>query len=107
MKLKFFWKNSFVNYVIKNVQSILGLHPTVNTTLITNFVTLSFKAKTECIPLCVPRSSFPHKVTNSEKIVELVFNTSSLITEIYYKSIRTKQRNMTQCHMQMTGGPQA
>jgi hypothetical protein len=29
-------------------------------------VTPNFKAKTECIPLCVPGLSFTHKVTNSE-----------------------------------------
>jgi hypothetical protein len=42
------------------------LRPTVNMTLITTFVTPSFKAKTECIPLCVPGSIFTHKVINSE-----------------------------------------
>jgi hypothetical protein len=49
-----------------NVQSTLGLHPTVNTALINTSVTPSFKAKTECIPLCVSGSSFTHKATNSE-----------------------------------------
>jgi hypothetical protein len=29
-------------------------------------VTPSFKAKTECIPLCVSGSSFTHNATNSE-----------------------------------------
>jgi hypothetical protein len=30
------------------------------------FVTPSLKAKTECIPLCVPELSFTHKATNCE-----------------------------------------
>jgi hypothetical protein len=38
-------------------------------------VTPSFKAKTECIPLCVPGSIFTHKVTNSE---------INSITSVYY-----------------------
>jgi hypothetical protein len=38
-------------------------------------VTHSFKAKTESIPLCVPRSSFTRKVTNSE---------INSITSVYY-----------------------
>jgi hypothetical protein len=33
------------------------------------YVTPSFKAKIECIPLCVPGSIFTHKAINSEKIV--------------------------------------
>jgi hypothetical protein len=67
--------NSFVNYVLKNVESTLGLHPTANTALITTFVTPSFKVKTECIPLCVPGSIFTHKVTNSK---------INSITSVYY-----------------------
>jgi hypothetical protein len=35
-----------------------------------------FKAKTKCIPLCVPGSSFTHKVTNSE----IIGKTSVFIT---------------------------
>jgi hypothetical protein len=35
----------------------------------------SFKAKTECIPLCVPGSSFTHKATSSE---------INSITSVYY-----------------------
>jgi hypothetical protein len=38
-------------------------------------ITPSFKAKTECIPLCVPRSSFTHKANNSE---------INSITSVYY-----------------------
>jgi hypothetical protein len=38
-------------------------------------VTPSFKAKTKCIPLCVPGSRFTHKVTNSE---------INSITSVYY-----------------------
>jgi hypothetical protein len=62
-------------YVLNNIQPTLGLHHMVNTTLVTTFVTLSFKAKTECIPLCVPRSSFTHKAANSE---------INNITSVYY-----------------------
>jgi hypothetical protein len=38
-------------------------------------VTPSFKAKTECIPLCVPGSSFTYKATNSK---------INSITHVYY-----------------------
>jgi hypothetical protein len=41
----------------------------------TDIVTPSFKAKTECIPLCVPGSIFTHKVINSE---------INSITSVYY-----------------------
>jgi hypothetical protein len=41
----------------------------------THHVTPSFQAKIECIPLCVPGSSFTHKVTNSG---------INIITSIYY-----------------------
>jgi hypothetical protein len=71
---------------MKNVQSTLGLCPTVNTTLITTFVTHSFKAKTECIPLCVPGSSFTHKAKNSE----ISSITSVYYIESYYKSKKFK-----------------
>jgi hypothetical protein len=37
--------------------------------------TPSFKAKTKCIPLCVRRSIFTHKATNSE---------INSITSVYY-----------------------
>jgi hypothetical protein len=51
-------ENSFANYVLKNIQSILGLHPTVNTTLITTFVTPSVKVKIECIFFMCARIKF-------------------------------------------------
>jgi hypothetical protein len=38
-------------------------------------VTPRFKAKTKCIPLCVPGSIFTHKATNSEL---------NSITNVYY-----------------------
>jgi hypothetical protein len=38
-------------------------------------ITPSFKAKTECIPLCVIGSSFTHKATSSE---------INSITNVYY-----------------------
>jgi hypothetical protein len=62
IKTKAFWKNSFVNYVLKNMKSTLGLH--LRSTYVV--VTPSFKAKTKCISLYVPGSSFTYKVTNSE-----------------------------------------
>jgi hypothetical protein len=49
--------------------------------------TSSFKAKIECIPLCVPRSSFTHKATNSE-----INNiTSVYYIESYYKILLQDQ----------------
>jgi hypothetical protein len=57
MKLKF-WENNFVNYVLKNVQSILGLRPTINMVLITTFVTPSFKAKTKFTSFMCVRIKF-------------------------------------------------
>jgi hypothetical protein len=59
----------------------------VNMVLITTFVTPSFKAKTKCMALCVPRSSFTHKATNSE-----INNITSVsYIESYYKSILQDQ----------------
>jgi hypothetical protein len=48
-------------------------------------VTPSFKAKTECIPLCVPGSRFTHKVINSE----INSITSIYYIESYYKTKRS------------------
>jgi hypothetical protein len=46
----------------------------------------SFKAKTECIPLCVPGSSFKNKATNSNiESKTNVLITSNLLTKAYYK----------------------
>jgi hypothetical protein len=44
-------------YVLRGIQSTIGLRPTVNTTLITTSVTLSFKAKTRCSLYVCPGSS--------------------------------------------------
>jgi hypothetical protein len=55
----------------------------VNMALISFFVTLSFKVKIECIPLCVLGSNFTHKMTNSEMNSKTnVFITSNLITSL-------------------------
>jgi hypothetical protein len=48
-------------------------------------VTQSFKAKTECTPLCVPGSSFTHKATSSEM---------NSITSVYY--IASYYKNLLQ-----------
>jgi hypothetical protein len=70
-------------------------------------VTPNFKAKTECIPLCVLGLTFTHKMTNSE------INSISSVYYIdycyraYCKTKRSKQRNKPPHHKQMTGGPHA
>jgi hypothetical protein len=46
-------------------------------------VTLSFKAKIECISLCVSTSIFTHKATNSE--INSMINVYYI--ESYYKSL--------------------
>jgi hypothetical protein len=62
----------------------------VNTVRISTFVTPSFKAKIECIPLCVSGSSSTHKMTNSEiNSITSVYCIESYY-KTYYKSIRTK-----------------
>jgi hypothetical protein len=55
-------------------------------------VTPSFKAKTECIHLCVPGSNFTHKTINSEinSITSVYYIESYYKT--YYKTKRSKQR---------------
>jgi hypothetical protein len=65
-----------------SVQSTLGLRP---------MVTPNFKAKTECIPPCVPGSIFTHKVTNSEinSITSVYYINSYNKTD--YKTKRSKQ----------------
>jgi hypothetical protein len=52
-------------------------------------VTHNFKAKTECIPLCVTRSSFTHKTTNSE----INSITSVYYIESYYKAYYKTKRS--------------
>jgi hypothetical protein len=64
----------------------------VNTALITTSVTPSSKAKTECIILCVPGSSFTHKVTNSE---------TNSITNVYY--IVSYYKNLLQLQNRLSG----
>jgi hypothetical protein len=56
-------------------------------------VTPNFKAKTECIPLCVPGSSFTHKVTNSE---------INSITSVYY--IVSYLQNLLQVQKGLSSG---
>jgi hypothetical protein len=56
-------------------------------------VTPNFKAKTECIPLCVPGSSFTHKVTNSE---------INSITSVYY--IISYYKNLLQVQNGLSSG---
>jgi hypothetical protein len=70
-------------------------------------VTHSFKAKTECIPLCVLRSSFTHKATNSEinSITGVYYIESYYKT--YYKTKGSTHWNKAPHHKQMTGGPHA
>jgi hypothetical protein len=70
-------------------------------------ITPSFKAKTECIPLCVPESSFTYKVTNSEinSITSVYYIKSYYIA--YYKIKRSNRQNKAPHHRQMTGGPHA
>jgi hypothetical protein len=64
----------------------------VNMALITTFVTPSFKAKIECIPLCVLGSIFTYKVTNSE--IKSITNVCYIefYNKTYYKTKRSKQR---------------
>jgi hypothetical protein len=53
----------------------------------TTSVTLNFKAKTECIPLCVPESYFLHKATNSEiKSITSVHYIEYYYYRAYYKT---------------------
>jgi hypothetical protein len=79
----------------------------VNTTLITNYVTPSFKAKIECIPLCVQVSSFTHKAINNEinGITSVYY--VEYYYRAYYKTKRSKQQNKAPHHRQMIGGPHA
>jgi hypothetical protein len=76
----------------------------VNKALITTSGTLSFKAKTKCIPLCVPGSSFTHKAINSEiNNITSVYYIESYY-RAYYKTKRPKQRSKAPHHRQMTDG---
>jgi hypothetical protein len=60
----------------------------------TTFVTPSFKAKTECIPLCVLGSSFTHKAINS--ITSVYYIESYYKT--YYKTKGSMQQNKAPHH---------
>jgi hypothetical protein len=74
-------------------------------TVVDRFVTLSFKAKTKCILLCVPGSSFTHKATNSEiNSISSVYYIESYY-KTYYKTKRSKQQKQAPRRRQMTGGP--
>jgi hypothetical protein len=59
----------------------------------TTSVTPSFKAKTECIPLCVSESSFTHKATSRE---------INSITSLYY--IVSYYKNLLQVQNGLSGG---
>jgi hypothetical protein len=60
------------------------------------YVTPNFNVKTEWIPLCVSRSSFTHKPTNSEiNSKTSVFITSNLITSPKGLSSRMGHRRAT------------
>jgi hypothetical protein len=72
-------------------------------TLITTFVTPSFKAKIECKPLCVSGSSFTHKVINSEinSITSVYY--IDYHYKAYYKTKWSTQQNKAPYHRQMIG----
>jgi hypothetical protein len=66
-----------------------------------------FKAKTECISLCVPGLISTHKATNSEinSITSVYYIKFDYKT--YYKTKRSKQRNKAPHHRQITRAPHA
>jgi hypothetical protein len=72
--------------------------------IIKHIVTPSFKAKTEYILLCVPRSNFTHKATNSKinNITSVYYIESYYKT--YHKTMGSMQRNKAPHHKQMIGG---
>jgi hypothetical protein len=85
-----FLKNSFVDYVLKNIQSILGLRPTVNMTLIPLLSHPVLRPKLNAFPLCVSGSCFTQKPTNSE----INSITSVYYIESYYKSLLQVQKGL-------------
>jgi hypothetical protein len=60
-------------------------------------VTPSFKVKTECIPLCVPKSIFTHKTTNSEinSITNVYYNVSLIQNLLQDQEVYTVEQNTT------------
>jgi hypothetical protein len=60
-------------------------------------ITPSFKFKTECIPLCVPRSIFTHRATNSEinSITSVYYNVSLIQNLLQDQEVYIAEQNTT------------